>query len=756
MEMRVYYYFYFVAFFSLAQLCEALAFKNYTVEVIREGETKPKWANFQTICELGVPTDVSKLRQGFAEIQLQFQFDFFGQPYDWYLAPYGFISPTKNAMCSGFCEDTTFDTLYGYYNFQKPQKEASNALVNGGGDWPMIGLYVDDLSTEESTTKLCVLSESDVAIVEFKNFITNSDEQAFLTAQIHLFEDGRIALVYDQVSAWNSKSSTAIPPSVGLVLSRNIRMIADTPNPDNGIVAYLFTPITDPCSIKDETSCTSTDDCSWCALTDQCMNSVAQVDLCPSTEIKTHETNEFQIFYKVEYEKNCTMEANLKGERFSLADGPIELKFNFDFPFFGAPVSSMFLIEPNILSVTREQSCRPLWNTCANGNYTFAFLPFQTAMTWGNGNIAGRQYEAATFCDDCPPCYVLQVKDVKPYVYRFMSSPYLLSYQIILFGNGTISVTYESNTVVVVGDIPSPLFAYPPAQVGVVRHTVSDPSSTMVPNLLIHSRDRFTFTPLSSSCGDCGLHGNCTASTCKCATGFSGTHCESCASGFYGNLCSPCHADCRGTCEDGKLGSGACVTETCGLCNLNNGKCSNGVCVCNSGWSGASCAQEEDTCRKISLSGCPYCAFASGCSYCFDYTCFDPDVSGTPGGYSCSYSISDYNDLACTYVYQSVYAPFDVGIIAVVSCVLLILLLIVCSIFAYNYFHHRRQVEDIHVTAAIGGSRTMVPPRRERCVIPINIIQRRNVGDDQYVMGFPLQQLPLKTLYERRYEEEKR
>jgi hypothetical protein len=79
----------------------------------------------------------------------------------------------------------------------------------------------------------------------------------------------------------------------------------------------------------------------------------------------------------------------------------------------------------------------------------------------------------------------------------------------------------------------------------------------------------------------CAGHGTCTAdagaTTCACATGYSGANCELCASGY--------HRDPAGACVVNEV----CASNSCGV----HGKCDAGtgviVCDCDDGYGGASC-----------------------------------------------------------------------------------------------------------------------------------------------------------------------
>ena len=84
----------------------------------------------------------------------------------------------------------------------------------------------------------------------------------------------------------------------------------------------------------------------------------------------------------------------------------------------------------------------------------------------------------------------------------------------------------------------------------------------------------------------CGSHGYCTNGLCHCNTGYSGKSCQN-----Y----DPCTGvDCSG-----------------------NGVCKNGKCTCDPGYSGATCSN-YDPCYGIDCSGNGYCSELTGQCNCVD------------------------------------------------------------------------------------------------------------------------------------------
>ena len=124
----------------------------------------------------------------------------------------------------------------------------------------------------------------------------------------------------------------------------------------------------------------------------------------------------------------------------------------------------------------------------------------------------------------------------------------------------------------------------------IVWDSIPDVSQLPASNLGSLSLTELQSSACSPSCASTGV---CTtAGTCECASGFTGTSCESCASGFFGPKCQPCPTNCT-NCDDGTTGSGVClqpeIPNNPSNCNCLNGVCgSNGQCACNAGFTTAS------------------------------------------------------------------------------------------------------------------------------------------------------------------------
>ncbi len=116
------------------------------------------------------------------------------------------------------------------------------------------------------------------------------------------------------------------------------------------------------------------------------------------------------------------------------------------------------------------------------------------------------------------------------------------------------------------------------------------------------------------SCKDANSDGQ--LSECACATGFSGSACDSCTDGYFGEDCLPCPGlgsekgicSGHGTCSMGINGSGLCQCAE-GFVGLNCESCGNGRagdnCECDPAHSGENCAECNDNYFGENCEPCP-------------------------------------------------------------------------------------------------------------------------------------------------------
>ncbi|CAJ1031779.1 hypothetical protein IOCL2690_000659200, partial [Leishmania lindenbergi] len=181
------------------------------------------------------------------------------------------------------------------------------------------------------------------------------------------------------------------------------------------------------------------------------------------------------------------------------------------------------------------------------------------------------------------------------------------------------------------------------------------------------------------------------------------------------------------------------------------GRCNCGVCECQGGWGGADCnVAPADACRAYSFDGCEVCGQHEGCVFCHDSTCFNPALSGTPGGYTCSYSTPAADTQACvTYSSRGLRAHvninFDfIAVVGVAFAVVVPFLLLSLLVFIRRSGRAVNPMEAFAVT----GSPELRSLRREREVVQIAFTRGRAL--ERELMGIPLRQVSLQRLFKRR------
>ncbi|CAJ1014842.1 hypothetical protein Q4I30_000423, partial [Leishmania utingensis] len=181
-------------------------------------------------------------------------------------------------------------------------------------------------------------------------------------------------------------------------------------------------------------------------------------------------------------------------------------------------------------------------------------------------------------------------------------------------------------------------------------------------------------------------------------------------------------------------------------------RCNCGVCECQGGWGGADCnVAPADACRAYSFDGCEVCGQHEGCVFCHDSTCFNPALSGTPGGYTCSYSTPAADTQACvTYRSRGWLPPISASALSAAGTWVtagavmagFIMIYVVCWCFS----HQKRR--DLTVQLAVGTTPTFLKPYREREVVQFDFTRERSL--ERELMGIPLRQVSLQRLFKRR------
>lgn len=849
--------FLFLALFFFSRVSGVIL--NYTCQ---ESQTLYSTSFINSVCDSSTQVQFSSYSPNF--VYLNFEAPFFGvTAAQWFVASNGFLTIGPHSMCNNatFCQDSIFNTLNGFYNFETLSFSTSSMYMNrygGGGNWPLIGIFVTPLQSLPSSLEfsgVCAaqreINGESTLVVQYENvYQTSNVNGGSLTAQIQVTKSGVVSLLYKSVPNWSAQtadveSSFRTPyPSVGLVFSEDWLVKIRTLNSTDSLpTGFLCTPIEDSCSSHSPSLCESNTNCVLCQATQKCFSSVIIAKLCPRTSFSISSASRsysngsnYDVFDDSDREqdektaersaasassfenkttaagaelfssslspffssKNATVSLNKSNgnqmekvrepqqlvriheevdhtvidAELSLQDdfayyntslhygvsasslnissssfqsvslgisfSPILLPIPFSFPFFEHTINpgSVYFLEPGIISIgSLTQNCNPIWNTCPNGNYSFAILPFQTAMIWSiNANL---QSEVRTDAQSGEKTFIMQVSGLFPYTLSGVQNPAFsflsIAFQLSISSNGTFEIQLfdlspSSNCV---------LLSYPSPFVGLVRNTTADPMSVMIPLSLIRSNTSILFTPRNiadDACGGCGSRGSCDEDSkkCICTGNFAGEKCDSCSDEYHGIDCSLTHP------------AKNCASDS-------------QTCDCPSGWKGPDCTVMEDECLQLSFNGCPSCLENSKCSFCFDSTCFNPSIPGAFDGYTCSYSVNSTSASLCKLLPQtgstSAAKVILFGIMFLLCFIILILCICLSCCIRTWYF---RRAENVLTANAVMGTSTMIPSDSTRTILPIERVRYNQRKGEYYVLGIPIQQAPLKKLYERRLADQNR
>lgn len=622
---------------------------NYTVteaNVTGAIETAEEWMHYvDDVCN-GPGSIVKQMEYYLQELlPLDVRTDFFYKTnVSLYASSLGFVTITNSPMCYSLCADTLYTTLFGFYQFTND----ASKLQSLGGDWPVIALYLANISPRPPSGKICKsgirgeLSSAGVLVewqtLEYVDFTNSVTGEGSFRGQMTIYTNGTIVFRYAHVPESFITSSTKLEPSVGLVLSKRQRIVASTPffsGPQ--LIVKRFDPIRDTCAASlTAAACVSDSQCGWCQATNACVNTAVADEHCPQSYLQTSTSpatptpGTAASFYDVSVTQNSCYRVITSEETYQEAKG-LSLLLPIGFPFFGqnpspaarAPLT-YFSIGGYSVNSSASQDCNPMWGVCLNGNYTNAIVPFLTPLVsdaYGGTNPATRlvastagtkrilSSNAFRFAAYYGYSFVVNNLWYELYLDSSGNIEFLFGCEPVLTNpsstngsstsdlsrgsstsNGDGSDVIETYTPEVVYDY----FSYPAAFVGLLRNTADDPASVLIPPLLIRTGTRVRFT-LKTKCLPCGIHGVCDESTatCTCNAGFVGDQCDACAPGRFGPTCEACPT-CNhgGRCSDGINGSG--------------------LCYCSPSYAGPTCAVE---CQLPSLCDADAC-LAAGHGYC--------------------------------------------------------------------------------------------------------------------------------------------
>ncbi|KAG8345454.1 hypothetical protein TRVL_03717 [Trypanosoma vivax] len=750
---------------------------KYNQEIVSRDQnagTIPAWAKYnENVFVKGTTSRVSTMTEILSLDPTDFGSPFFSlDTVKWYISPAGFISPTPAPMCSFFCAEESAESFNGSYSFDYGG--------HGNGVWPMIGLHVADYAPGSSPTKDGVRVLKDThnntgrLTVEYRGVpVRNCPENKnSLTAQVEVSSNGTIVLRYKNVPK-------CVNASVGLVLSRSERSMVNRSAISRGIAAVRFSPIFDGCNSLNVTACIKHHLCMFCNETSKCHSIYAANVSC--VVAPKNASGRAEAYYQVNISHGqpiVDMTSLGSPVTVDVSNQSARLDLGFKFPIFAKDQASrkaqiVHLLSSGVISVLSErQDCKPIWNVCSNGNYSFSILPFATAQRWGSGTTVryvklGSNKQHNPFCNDSSCHQGIVVEVAKTIVNNTELRSY--TFQVYLDSNGTVEFRYGKPVVDSIFKEDLVFFSYPAPLIGLYRYGMADEASISIPPNLIRTGARVRFT-LTGKCNDCGMNGVCQADgSCKCNEGFKGANCGECTDNHYGPKCRQCPSCLNGgTCDSGINGTGSCRCKgmfsglrcnvtcpepfDCSACNLRGGYCECGVCHCykDLGWGGKNCDTLDDPCRKHSFDGCPLCSSMvdKNCKFCADNVCFSGDLVGTPNEYTCSRVIPRRYRPLCKQAVQEELTGIDMGYLMFSFLCLCATVLMVALALLARFLTRVRDIFDMHVVAATGGAPDHRPIHREREVVQAAFIQPKALKGKKHVLGVPLKQIPLEKLYE--------
>lgn len=219
-----------------------------------------------------------------------------------YVDPDGFVSLSQVSMCppnSGFCAGPSD----GWYKFS-----TQISGTTGGGNWPMIGVYVSGVdpflagAPTNGSVWQWVSSDGTHAIIDYRNMrqwaSTSSQLSTALNSvfngQLHLYSNGTFIFKYKSYFGQIVVNGyDYYYPSVGVLGVGTLRTYGSIPTTSNAICASRFDPVFDSCAALTGScaQCVTSGKCGWCFTTGSCTSlGPTTTELCESAETATNMT----------------------------------------------------------------------------------------------------------------------------------------------------------------------------------------------------------------------------------------------------------------------------------------------------------------------------------------------------------------------------------------------------------------------------------------------------------------------------------